>query len=193
MAGVDHSFDRFVVACSRDLMNTAYLLCLDELDAEDLVQECLMCVAKRWWRVRDMDSPRAYARRVLVNLAIDGRGRRSRRSAELAQSRWRNLDLDGEEFEPADDRAQAALESVIARAPLMAALRRLTPHQRTVIILRYFHDLSEVETARALGCRTGTVKSSTARALARLHVLIDPSDGAGRASAAPMQPGKDEP
>ena len=61
-------FDQFVAAYVDDLLRTAYLIVWDEGEAEDLVQECLLKVARRWPRIRRMEQPRAYARRILVNL-----------------------------------------------------------------------------------------------------------------------------
>ncbi|HWE08611.1 MAG TPA: sigma factor, partial [Solirubrobacteraceae bacterium] len=68
-------FERFVAEATDALLRTAYLIVWDLAEAEDLVQECLLSVARRWPRVRTMDHPRAYARRMLVNLALDGRKR----------------------------------------------------------------------------------------------------------------------
>ena len=75
-------FERFVAETSDRLLRTAYLVVWDLGDAEDLVQECLTKVARRWPRVRAMDQPYAYARRVLINLALDGAVRRSRRRGD---------------------------------------------------------------------------------------------------------------
>src|SRR5437588_6196238 len=76
-------FDRFVASCVDDLLHTAYLIVWQEAEAEDLVQECLLKVARRWPRIRRMEQPRAYARRILVNLAVDGARGRARRRSEL--------------------------------------------------------------------------------------------------------------
>src|SRR5258708_7539398 len=76
-------FDRFVADSVNDLLRTAYLIAWDETDAEDLVQKCLFKVARRWPRVRTMEQPRAYARRILINLAVDGARRSARRRTEL--------------------------------------------------------------------------------------------------------------
>ena len=81
--GVMTDFDQFVAAHVDDLLRTAYLIVWDEGEAEDLVQECLLKVARRWPRIRRMEQPRAYARRILVNLALDGARGRARRRSEL--------------------------------------------------------------------------------------------------------------
>jgi RNA polymerase sigma factor (sigma-70 family) len=129
---VDQSFDAFVHDYVNDLVRMAYLITWDEEEAEDLVQECLLRVAKHWPRVRAMEMPLAYTRRVLVNLALDGRVRRVRRKGELG------LIVDP----PIDIRAEAALENVEVRAELVEALGQLPRQQRTVLALRYFLDLS---------------------------------------------------
>ena len=174
MSSAPASFDEFVATQMRDLMNTAYLISGDESEAEDLVQECLVRVAKRWRRVRAMDQPAAYARRILVNLAIDDRRGQTRRRQELAHVAQTEQETELDELDLIDHRAEAAFEAITVRGPLLDALRRLSPQQRAVIVLRYFHDLSEAETARLLGCGVGTVKSSTARALERLRDIVEP-------------------
>ncbi len=160
-----HEFERFVAECSDPLLHTAYLIAWDLAEAEDLVQECLLTVARRWPRVRRMDHPRAYARRVLVNLALDGRGRRSQRRRELGGP------LDAPELQAAEDRRIAGVE---ARRDLVDALATLPPRQRAVLVLRYFEDLSEAQVATILGCSVGTVKSTASRGLARLQAALAP-------------------
>ena len=78
-----HDFDRFVGDNSDGLLRTAYLMVGDLHEAEDLVQETLFKVASRWPRVSRMDNPVAYARRIVVNLALHGSSKRSRNRAEL--------------------------------------------------------------------------------------------------------------
>lgn len=155
-------FDEFVAAHVDDLLRTAYLIVWDEGEAEDLVQECLMRVARRWPRVRRMEHPLAYARRILVNRALDGARGRARRRSEL-------------EPEMAA-RASAAdpLAAIDTRAELIAALGRLPARQRAVLVLRYFDDLTEAQVAEVLGCSPGTVKSSSSRGLARLREVLQP-------------------
>jgi RNA polymerase sigma-70 factor (sigma-E family) len=153
-------FDAFVSAHTEQLLRTAYLVVWDLAEAEDLVQDTLLRIAKRWPRVRAMEHPTAYARKVLVNLALDGSKRRARRERELDGS------------PPADrlDRASSrALWQVDARSELIEALGALPPRQRAVLVMRYFLDLPEAEVAAALGCSLGTVKSTASRGLARLE------------------------
>jgi RNA polymerase sigma factor (sigma-70 family) len=110
-----------------------------------------------------MAQPRAYARRILVNLALDDARGRARRRGELEGA---SAVADG----PAPD-LFVRLET---RAELLDALARLTPRQRAVLVLRYFNDLTEAQTAEVLGCSPGTVKSSASRGLARLREVIAP-------------------
>lgn len=156
------SFDEFVRAHISDLVRMAYVITWDEFEAEDLVQESLFRVSRRWSTVGCMEMPLAYARRVVVNLAFDGRRRRSRRRRELTASYLAPL---------ADERAALELEALSFRSELADALGQLTRQQRTVLGLRYFLDLSEAEVAAVLGCSTGNVKSTASRALARLREL----------------------
>ncbi|HEX2702693.1 MAG TPA: SigE family RNA polymerase sigma factor [Solirubrobacteraceae bacterium] len=157
-------FERFVAGQADDLLRVGYLLVGDLAEAEDLVQECLLRVARHWPRVRGMDHSGAYARRVLVNLALDGSKRRSRRRDELASH-------DGV---PPDGNAREvpASDAGVANSELIEALAALPPRQRAVLVLRYFEDLSEVQVAVVLDCSLGTVKSTASRALARLRQTL---------------------
>jgi RNA polymerase sigma-70 factor (sigma-E family) len=142
-------------------MRTAYLIVWDLQDAEDLVQETLLKVAGRWHRVGRMERPVAYARRILVNLALDDAGRRTRRRRELT----------GEAVPDRPDEADGP-RAVDAHDELLTALATLPPRQRTAIVLRYFLDLPEAEVAAAMKCSLGTVKSTAARGLARLEQAL---------------------
>jgi RNA polymerase sigma-70 factor (sigma-E family) len=155
-------FDQFVAAHVDDLVRTAYLIVWDEAEAEDLVQECLLKVARRWPRIRRMEQPRAYARRILVNLAVDGAGGRARRRREL------------ESEAVADPIAVDPLPDLELRAELLQALAQLPARQRAVLVLRYFNDLTEAQVAEVLGCPQGTVKSSASRGLAVLREALQP-------------------
>ena len=156
-------FDAFVASNLEQLLKTAYLITWDAGEAEDLVQECLFKVARRWRRVRRMAQPQAYARRMLVNLALDGARGRARRRGEL----------DGTSA-VADGPAPDLFIGLETRAELVDALARLTPRQRAVLVLRYFDDLTEAQTAKVLGCSPGTVKSNASRGLARLREVLAP-------------------
>lgn len=153
-------FDEFAARYVQDLLRTAYLIVWDEGDAEDLVQECLLKVARRWPRVRTMEFPMAYARRILINLANDGARGRARRRAELETCpQVREAIIDEFDWQP--DRAQ-----------VLDALAELPVRQRAVLVLRYFNDLTEAQAAEVLGCPVGTVKSSAARGLATLREAL---------------------
>ena len=160
-------FDRFVADNADGLLRSAYLIVWDLTDAEDLVQECLFKVARRWPRVRKMEHPAAYARTVLVHLALDDGKGRGRRRSELAPSVSAVLD------EHEDDAAVRVIGRVEANADLLSALSQLPPRQRAALVLRYFDDLSEAEVATVMGCSVGTVKSTTSRGLDRLRHAIE--------------------
>lgn len=80
MARVRLSFDRFVVQHGDGLLRTAFLITMDRQEAEDVVQECLLYLSRRWRRVGEMEHSLAYARRVPINLALRGSERRRRRT-----------------------------------------------------------------------------------------------------------------
>ena len=157
-----HDFDCFVAASTDGLLRTAYLIVWDLPEAEDLVQETLFKVARRWPKVSRMDHPAAYARRILVNLALDGGAKRSRRRAELSETRLGDPAVPAVPLDTHDE--------------LHAALAALPPRQRAVLVLRYFLDLPEAEVAAALQCSLGTVKSTASRGLARLEQTLRPTD-----------------
>ena len=157
-------FDRFVAECSDTLLRTAYLIVRDLGEAEDLVQETLFEVARRWPRIRRMERPLAYARRLLVNRSLTGSARRTRRRRELTAA------MPSESAVVVDGMAE------IGEADeLMAALAALPPRQRAVLVLRYFLDLPEAEVAAAMKCSLGTVKSTASRGLARLEQAMRPA------------------
>jgi RNA polymerase sigma-70 factor (sigma-E family) len=160
-------FERFVTNHADGLLRTGYLITWDLAEAEDLVQECLLRLAKRWPKVRGMEHPEAYARRVLVNLAIDGSVRRRRRERELQRV----------DDVPVDEQGLTGIEDCFGvhetRAELLEAIGTLPPRQRAVLVLRFFEDLSEAQVADALGCSRGTVKSTTSRGLSRLRKALE--------------------
>jgi RNA polymerase sigma-70 factor (sigma-E family) len=156
---LDEEFPEFVRSRLATLSRIAYLLTNDHHAAEDLLQSALVKVAARWSRVRAADDPVAYIRKILYHEHV---------------SAWRSR---RRELRPAEDGAvlvpagRDEASEVVARVVLQAALAKLTPRQRAVIVLRYFEDLSERATAEALGCSIGTVKSQTSHALGRLRLL----------------------
>ncbi len=174
-------FEQFVDRSVDGLLRTAYLVVWDLPLAEDLVQECLYRVARRWPRVRSMAYPLAYARRIVVNLALAEAPRRARRQSELAAP-GSDPGAHGPVIE--DRWAERAFGLVESRTELVSALGRLAPRQRAVLTLRYLEDLPEAEVADLLGCSVGTVKSTASRALDRLRELLDETDTSQPADAA---------
>jgi RNA polymerase sigma-70 factor (sigma-E family) len=156
-------FDQFVERSVDGLLRTAYLVVWDLPAAEDLVQECLYRVARRWPRVRTMAYPQAYARRIVVNLALEEAPKRARHQAELSGA------VAGTGPVLRDEWADQAIGLVETRSELLDALGTLAPRQRAVLTLRYLEDLSEADVAEILGCSVGTVKSTASRALDRLR------------------------
>lgn len=153
----EDDFDTFVAARSTSLLRTAYLLTHDHGLAEDLLQTSLAKAWFAWGRIEG--NPEPYVRKVLVNTY-----------ASWWRRRWngeRATDVLPESV--GDDPSHAS----DASQDLWAAMARLPRRQRAVVVLRYFEDLSVAETAAALGCSPGTVKSQLSKALAKLR--IDPS------------------
>ncbi len=150
-------FHEFVHARSSALMRTAFLLTGDAHLAEDLLQAALTSTARHWPSVQRGGSPEAYVRRAMVNEHI---------------SWWRRRK--GTAVVPVEEPPEPAAgggheEGVVRRVALENALALLTRKQRAVLVLRFYDDLSEAETAAMLGCSAGTVKSQTHHALARLR------------------------
>ena len=158
----DEDFAAWVRSVSASLHRTAYLLTGSRDSAQDLVQTALIKIYSAWPRRHDWDNRDAYARRVLVNTALSARRRRwagERATADLPEPR------------PAGRPDEIA--AVAERDGLRRALLRLPLRQRTAVVLRHYLDLSEADTASALGCRVGTVKSLTSRALAALREQLE--------------------
>jgi len=146
------SFTRWASDRQLALLRTAVLLTGDHHRAEDLVQDALAKVAARWSRLRD-EAPEAYARQVIVRTNISW-WRKHRRELVV---------------DPAERSVTGGEPSVDRRLLLDDALSRLTPRQRSVVVLRYYDDLSERDTADVLGVSVGTVKSTTYDALRRMR------------------------
>jgi len=154
---VDEGFAAFVRDRSAGLARTAFLLTADRYAAEDLLQTTLIKVADRWTRIATTGDPTAYIRKVMLHTAISWRRRR-----------WHG------ELPTAAVPESASSDDGIATADerLRGALAQVPPRQRAALVLRYYDDLTETETAAALGCSVGTVKSQTAKGLARLRTLL---------------------
>jgi RNA polymerase sigma-70 factor (sigma-E family) len=156
-SGDEAAFAAFVRASGASLLRTAFLLTGDRGLAEDVVQVALERTARRWGRLHG--SAEAYARRVVINGAHDGHRRRLARPIEVASK------------SVAESTQSDPTTMVDLRDALVAALRRLPPRQRSVVVCRYILDLDERETALALGVGLGTVKASANRGLATLREL----------------------
>ncbi|GAB7041364.1 SigE family RNA polymerase sigma factor [Catenuloplanes niger JCM 9533] len=151
-------FDDFVRGRTPALLRAAYLLTGDQHLAEDLVQSALAGTHRAWRRLERVDNAEAYTRKIMYHLQVSWW--RRRRVAEVL---------------PGDlpERAGRAGTDPTLRLTLRAALLTLPPRQRAVIVLRFFEDRTEAETAYLLGVTVGTVKSQTAKALAKLRAVTD--------------------
>jgi RNA polymerase sigma-70 factor (sigma-E family) len=139
------------------LRRSAYLLCGDWDRGDDLVQKVLTELYVRWSRAQRAENLDAYVRTMLVRRFLDERRTSWMRRVTLTDPAHRPEQVAPPEADPA------------LRVDVRAALGSLPPPQRAVIVLRFLHDLSVEQTAEALGCSAGTVKSQTSRALASLR------------------------
>jgi RNA polymerase sigma-70 factor (sigma-E family) len=147
-------FPEFFASQYPELCRLGYWLTGDWGQAEDLAQDALARVYWRWPLARRLDRPDQYTRKVLVNRY---RSLLRRALVEARHAGRVDAPVDGQ---PADHDGSLAL---------WAAVRRLPPRQRAVLVLRYQQDLPEAEVARLLGLSVGTVKSTTSRAITRLR------------------------
>jgi RNA polymerase sigma-70 factor (sigma-E family) len=157
----DEQFRAYVASSRGQLVRIAtFLASGDRFAAEDLVQTALMRLYVAWPRVRP-ETIDAYTRKALLNALIDSRrrafARHERAHAELPEVVATEA--------PATDPAETAV---------FAALAELPPRMRAAVVLRHLSELSVAETADALNCSEGTVKSQTARGLAQLRVALSP-------------------
>ena len=152
----DEDFVEFVSARWARLYRTACVLTLDPATAEDVLQIAMERTYLRWHRVRRMNDPAAYVRKVMVNAAISSR-----------QRPWRRVES------PRDVLPERPLASeeggVDEHAALWPVVRALPERQRAVVVLRYYEDLTERQTAEVLGCSVGTVKSQAHDAIGKLR------------------------
>jgi RNA polymerase sigma-70 factor (sigma-E family) len=165
--GSDEEFDGFMRGRWPAMVRLAYALTGDAGHAEDLAQAAFARAYASWGRVRRAGDPEAYVRRIVIN---EHRSRfRKHRVAE---------ELRGDLTDTADSRLPGGqYQGPEERQALLDALRALGPRQRAVVVLRYWLDLSEAETAAALNCSVGTVKSQASRALASLRKSAMADDG----------------
>lgn len=159
-------FHDFVLSRSPALLGTAYLLTGDRHRAEDLLQSALAKALRHWPRIRREGSAEPYVRRILLNEQRSWwRARREYPVAELP-----------ERAAPGADPAGFSERDAVWRA-----LQQLPPRTRAVLVLRYWEDRSEAESAELLGCSVGTVKSLASRGLRRLAGVLaeEPRPAAG--------------
>jgi RNA polymerase sigma-70 factor (sigma-E family) len=158
----DEQFHDFVLARRAGLVRTATLLTAGDAHlAEDLVQSTLTKLYVGWPAFRRADNPDGYVRRALVNALTDERRRL-----------WRRRERPVAEL---PDQVQFAIpEQAAGGDGLRQALKQLPPRMRAAVVFRYFYDLGVAETADALNCSEGTVKSQTARALEKLRAALEP-------------------
>ncbi len=149
-------FRSYVVGRSPALLRTAYLLTGHRADAEDRLQTALAKTYLSWDRIRDREAVDGYVRRVMVNTQT---------------SWWRRRRVDERPTDELPDRGDGrdGTADLDLHDALWTALAALPQRQRAMVVLRYYEDLSEAETARVLGVSVGTVKSTTSRALGRLR------------------------
>ncbi|MEV4618161.1 SigE family RNA polymerase sigma factor [Asanoa sp. NPDC049573] len=161
---VEDDFREFVAARSPALLRTAYLLTGDWATAEDLLQTALTKIYLAWRRLGEIEAVEPYARRVLVNTSI---------------SWWRRRWHGERPTEVLPERAVAdRVDEQLERDALWRHVQSLPARQRAVLVLRFYEDLSEAQTAAILDISTGTVKSQTSRALTTLRARL----GAERAA-----------
>jgi RNA polymerase sigma-70 factor (sigma-E family) len=161
-AVTDADFRQFVTLRSASLLRTAYLMVGDWAHAEDVLQTALTKTYLAWRRLGGIEAIDAYARRVV---------------ATTATSWWRRRWHGERPSEVLPERAVDPYDGWAEREAMWRQLQTLPARQRAVLVLRYYEDLTEADTARILGVSVGTVKSQTARALATLRFrLAEPSD-----------------
>lgn len=149
-------FRSYVAARSPALLRTAYMLSGNRADAEDLLQTALAKTYLAWDRIREREAVDGYVRRVMVN-------------TQTSWWRKRKVDEYPTESLPEGPAGRDASADLDLHDALWTALAGLPKRQRAMVVLRYYEDLSETETAAVMGVSVGTVKSTTSRALAKLR------------------------
>lgn len=163
----DAELREFVTGRGVALSRAAFLLTGDHQAAEDLVQDTYVVMVQRWQKAMRVD-PEAYVRRILYSRFVDGWRRR-----RLLELPWST---------PPDRAADDLVEAATDRIALRAALDRLTPRQRAVLVLRFYEDQTESQAADVLGVSPNTVKSQTRVALQRLRELAPDTVAEGEAN-----------
>ncbi len=151
-------FTAYVAARERALARLAYLLVGNRDDAEDLLQNVLAKVYRHWDRVASVEQPDAYVRRMMVNES-NSRWRRVLRRLETPSSHV---------LEVLDPPGAVSPDPTLG-IDLWRHVQTLPRQQRAAVVLRYYEDLTEAQTAEILECSVGTVKSHTSRAISALR------------------------
>jgi len=157
-------FCEYVAARQHALLRTAYLLTGNQHNAEDLLQTALAKAYLAWHKLEDSRQPEAYIRKIMVN-EYAGWWRRA----------WRRNEHTTDELpeRPPAGGHPSQHTAYDDRDALWQVVKTLPPRQRATVVLRYYEDLTEAETAQVLGCSIGTVKSQTSRALAQLRDRVN--------------------
>jgi RNA polymerase sigma-70 factor, ECF subfamily len=160
-------FADFYGAAARRIVRHAYALTGNLADAQDVTQEAFARAWQRWDRVREVDSPEAWVRRVATNVAVS----RLRRTRTARAAAWQLASCVVPEISP----------DTVA---LVAALRKLPERQRVVLVLHYLADLPVAQIAAELGCPAGSVKAWLSRGRTALALAVGDDPGSSQQEAA---------
>jgi RNA polymerase sigma-70 factor (sigma-E family) len=155
----EHVLTTLLQARGAALKRYAFLLCGDDTEAEDLLQDALMRAFTRPPRAQEPDEAERYVRQILLNRFLDQHRR---------NTRWRRL----LPFLAQPEAVRDATDAVADRDGIRTALQSLSPRQRACVVLRFYEDLPVAEVAACLGCGEGTVKRHLSDAMARLADLV---------------------
>ncbi|HXA59541.1 MAG TPA: SigE family RNA polymerase sigma factor [Streptosporangiaceae bacterium] len=164
------SFEEFLAARLPALLRYTTALTGDPHLAEDMVQECLVRVDRKWRKIRELDAPEQYVKRMITNEYLSWRRKRSSGESPVTDDRL------GAAMAPLTDPSQ----SYDDRDAVWTRIAALPRRQRAVLALRFYEGLSTAEIAEVLGCSEGTVRSHVSRALAELRLDL-------RTEAAPRE------
>ena len=157
----DAEFTDFVAEHGRQLLRTACLVTGDSHLGEDLVQTALAKAYGSWAKVREADHPVAYVRRLMINTHLSWLRRLT--NTERPHERFPDVGTGDHQSAHADT------------DEMRRALLRLSPRVRTAVVLRYFEDLTEAETAHVMGCSRSTVNNHVTRGLSALRAVLTPA------------------
>jgi len=155
-------FDEYVAARGHQLVRLGYVLSADHQHAEDLAQGALMAAYRHWQRLRKMDDPHAYVRRVLVNNFVSASRRRAAHERPVAVAGDMRLEPD-------------PVLALAEHDAMWRALARLAPRERSVLVLRYYEDLDYAAIAAVIGVKESTARATASRGLEALRTIHDPA------------------